>query len=380
MKTGTPSDPISLQKFEYNYEPVGNVNWIKDYKAGGTQTQTFTYDNLNRLDTASASGGDGFGMYNENYDYDPGTGNLSKKGTPGTEGNYNYPDASHQHTVRRVTGSGGTSKTIQVRAYSTPCNDGVRATMELRVNGSLVSTWTNVAASWTTYSASATLSGKDQIEVVFTNDCAAGGYDRNLYVDYVVVDGQTIQAEGSGTLIDWGTGSAAYDGLSMALGSQNLTSNGALRLVKGAGAYAAGYDLNGNMTSRILDGAAYLLAYDAENRMTGVSGAATATFVYDRDGNRVKGTVAGVTTTYIGNYFEWTGKPSTMKKYYYAGSTRIAVRTGAGTNETGLQWLFGDHLGSTSRVANADGSTGPEQRYKPWGEKRPAGASSLPTT
>ena len=38
--------------------------------------------------------------------------------------------------------------------------------------------------------------------------------------------------------------------------------------------------------------------------MTGVSGSVTATFVYDGDGNRVKGTVNGTTTVYIGNYIE----------------------------------------------------------------------------
>jgi len=51
----------------------------------------------------------------------------------------------------------------------------------------------------------------------------------------------------------------------------------------------------------------------------------------------------------------WTGSTSTMKRYYYAGQTRIAMRTGSLLN-----WLFGDHLGpsaalqgynSTSRVA-----------------------------
>jgi hypothetical protein len=44
-----------------------------------------------------------------------------------------------------------------------------------------------------------------------------------------------------------------------------------------------------------------------------VSGAATATFVYDGDGNRVKGTVDGVTITYIGNYYEWSGSTGTCK-------------------------------------------------------------------
>ena len=130
--------------------------------------------------------------------------------------------------------------------------------------------------------------------------------------------------------------------------------------------------------------------YDAENRMTAVSGAASATFVYDGDGrdlctpersergNRVKGVVGGVTTTYIGDYFEWSpsGKPSlrvqagstsTMKKYYYAGGTRVAERKG-----TTLYWLLSDHQplqgaprGSTSITATSSGSKTAELRYKP---------------
>ena len=105
--------------------------------------------------------------------------------------------------------------------------------------------------------------------------------------------------------------------------------------------------------------------FDAENRMVSVSGAAAATFVYDGDGNRVKGVVGGVTTTYIGNYFEWSGSTSTMKKYYYAGGTRVAERKG-----TTLYWLLSDHLGSTSITATSSGSKTAEVRYKAWGETR----------
>ena len=45
-------------------------------------------------------------------------------------------------------------------------------------------------------------------------------------------------------------------------------------------------------------------------------------------------------------------------------------------------WLLGDHLGSTSKVANYNGlSEHSQQLYKPWGEKRcPTGAPTLPTT
>jgi RHS repeat-associated protein len=94
-----------------------------------------------------------------------------------------------------------------------------------------------------------------------------------------------------------------------------------------------------------------------------VSGAATATFVYDGDGNRVKGTVGGVTITYIGNYYEWSG--STATSYYYAGSIRVAIRQGST-----LSYMFADHLGSTSVVANSSGSKTAEVRYKAWGEDR----------
>jgi RHS repeat-associated protein len=113
----------------------------------------------------------------------------------------------------------------------------------------------------------------------------------------------------------------------------------------------------------VISGSTYNLTYDAENRLTGVSGAATATFVYDGDGNRVKGTVGGVTITYIGNYYEWSG--STATSYYYAGSVRVAMRQGST-----LSYMFADQLGSTSVVANSSGSKTAEVRYKAWGEDR----------
>jgi hypothetical protein len=80
------------------------------------------------------------------------------------------------------------------------------------------------------------------------------------------------------------------------------------------GSWAYCYDLNGNMNKRTYSGspnAVYNLTYDAENRLVSVSGAVTATFVYDGDGNRVKGTIGGVTTAYVGDYYEWTSSSNT---------------------------------------------------------------------
>jgi len=56
-----------------------------------------------------------------------------------------------------------------------------------------------------------------------------------------------------------------------------------------------------------------------------------------------------------------------MVKYYYAGTTRVAMRVGSNNPK----WLLSDHLGSQSIVASYDGLTEEgELRYKAWGETR----------
>jgi RHS repeat-associated protein len=54
------------------------------------------------------------------------------------------------------------------------------------------------------------------------------------------------------------------------------------------------------------------------------------------------------------------------------------MRTGNGSGTTGLQWLLGDHLGSTSVVTDANGTLITRTLYKPWGEVR-SQTGTLPT-
>jgi len=76
------------------------VTTIKDYlAAGGTQTQTFGYDALERLTGATATGGSG-GTYSESYVYANYTGNLSSKGGV----SYAYNDTAHNHAVTHLGG------------------------------------------------------------------------------------------------------------------------------------------------------------------------------------------------------------------------------------------------------------------------------------
>ncbi|MEJ5203005.1 MAG: hypothetical protein WHV66_12300 [Anaerolineales bacterium] len=136
--------------------------------------------------------------------------------------------------------------------------------------------------------------------------------------------------------------------------------------------WSFGYDANGNMTQRVVNGQTYTLSYDAEGHLVSVSAPSmSATFVYDGDGARVKSVINGVTTTFIGNSYEVSG--STITKTYYAGGQRVAVRVNGA-----VSYLLTDHLGSTSIIADAGGGWAGEQRYKAWGEVRYA-AGVMPT-
>lgn len=85
----------------------------------------------------------------------------------------------------------------------------------------------------------------------------------------------------------------------------------------------------------------------------------SASFVYNGEGRRALLTVVGVTTAFIGDYYEWRGSAAALVSYYYAGGTRVAMRMGSGTPK----YLLGDHLGSTNGLVNGDGrgsAFGPE--------------------
>ena len=137
--------------------------------------------------------------------------------------------------------------------------------------------------------------------------------------------------------------------------------------------------------------------YDAGDRLVQIDrdGLEMNRYLYDGDGNRVAKLGPDDTgTIFIGNYYEATYYSNTIPdppppvveggndlnavvpsgiSYYYAGSQRIAMRTGQGA-----YLLFSDHLGSTSVVMDAGGQIVEKGFYMPWGGQR--GDQGISTT
>jgi RHS repeat-associated protein len=78
----------------------------------------------------------------------------------------------------------------------------------------------------------------------------------------------------------------------------------------------------------------------------------------------VQGIVNGVTIKYVGAHYEVEG--TTVRKYYYAGGVRVAMRTGTGNPN----YFLTDHLGSTTVTLTNTGAKEAELRYSAWGMSR----------
>ena len=78
--------------------------------------------------------------------------------------------------------------------------------------------------------------------------------------------------------------------------------------------------------------------------------------------------IDGETIRFVGGYYERKG--SEITKYYMAGAARVAMRKYTIPQSMTVEYILGDHLGSTSITTDSNGAMVSELRYKPWGELR----------
>lgn len=147
--------------------------------------------------------------------------------------------------------------------------------------------------------------------------------------------------------------------------------------VTAAGGDSYGYDANGAMTTRTVDGISQTLTWDVLHQLTSASGGGESTsFVYDADGARLLRKGLASTTLYLdGHELTLTGSNVTATRFYTMAGTRVAVRADDGA----LTWLLADNQMSTQLAITAMGLAVTRRRYRPFGQPRDAAGAGLPT-
>lgn len=426
LKTGLNSPNYDdLQNLEYAYDAVGNVDWVKDYKApGSVQTLDFSYDALNRLTNGVTSGGSS-GTYNETYGYAYNAGGKAGNLTSKTGlGNYIYG----AQAADCPEGALSKSHAVVMAGSYTYCYD-QNGNMRRRTIGSNIYTLT--------YDAENRLIGvSGAATAVFVYDADGGrvkstfgsgdGANPSRYLGSLLEtsksyweDFQDLNAQGwTATAGSWSAASTAY--------KQSATSG--IARTHYAVTQGKGMELRWKMTfhSTTKAGGVYLLASSSSGAEYGNSyriwqdgsqvrlfkalangapqqmavGSASVTtgqtysyvlrynlvgrFVLWRDGVQVLNWTdsSGLTS---GSYLALRTDSSVVsfddievarfKKYYDAGGQRVAMREA----ET-VSFLLSDHLGSTAVTANTSGARTGELWYKPWGEYRGTAYGTTPTS
>ena len=153
----------------------------------------------------------------------------------------------------------------------------------------------------------------------------------------------------------------------------NAAYNAANRLTNWEGVVQT-YDLNGNLTN---DGSR-TYTWDTRNRLSGITGGATAAFKYDGTNRRYEKTVAGVATGFLYDGLnpahELTGTTTAVK---------ASLMTGSGLDQffaridtAGTSSMITDGLGSTIALAGANGAVATQYTYEPYGKTTQIGAAS----
>ena len=153
--------------------------------------------------------------------------------------------------------------------------------------------------------------------------------------------------------------------------------------VSAAGGVSYTYDANGNMTGRA--GAA--IGWNSDNLPISIAHANgnSSQFSYGPAGNRWRqvanhaGTVE--TTIYAGELSERVTRAgaTTWRHYVLAPTGVAAVQLRAGNGSHATRYLTQDHLGSTDRILDATGNVVASESFSPFGRRRGANWTGLPT-
>jgi YD repeat-containing protein len=165
------------------------------------------------------------------------------------------------------------------------------------------------------------------------------------------------------------TGSMADTNLPQAVTGNTFNADNEMTSFNGT---AMTYDANGNLTN---DGT-NTYAWYARNHLSGITGAAAASFVYGPFGRRMSKTINGASTGFL---YDGLNPIQELQN----GAPSANMLTGLGIDEyfqrsdsSGASSLLTDALGSTLALADSSGAVQTSYTYEPFGNTTASGASS----
>ncbi|MFZ4747834.1 MAG: RHS repeat-associated core domain-containing protein [Sphingomonas sp.] len=141
-----------------------------------------------------------------------------------------------------------------------------------------------------------------------------------------------------------------------------------LNQYKSAGPASFTYDANGNLTG---DGSSTFV-YDAENRLVSASGAKAASLIYDPLGRlSVSTNGSNLYTRYLYDgdelIAEYDASGNLLRRYVHGGDDDDPLVWYEGSGTTSPRYLYADHQGSITAVADASGTQIAINSYDDWG-------------
>ena len=306
---------VTVSKFDYDYDAVGNItNWTEQADANTPTVQVMQYDPVNELLSSTTFSNTVAGTILKHYAY-------------------NY-DLSGNRTSEAI----GTTTTAPVAIGQSSYNNLNQVTSRVTTSGQLQ--FAGSLDKQGTVSVAGNAATMNHFTTNFT-----GSANVNLGTNIVPI-------------------------IATDYGNNSRTNNYQIIVTNNGVAEAISYDANGNMTNMVTATTTNSYQWDAVNRLVSIMGPTNQTlFTYDGLGRRVQ--IAELTNgvAFVTNKFLWD-KLELLEQRDITGGTVTKRFFGQGEQIAGTNWYFTrDHLGSIREVIDSAGTIEARYDYDSYGRQ-----------
>jgi RHS repeat-associated protein len=309
------TNSVTLSKFDYSYDPVGNItNWMEQTDANTPTVAVMQYDPINQLLNSTTFSNTVAGPILKQYacSYDLSGNRSSEQIGTTTNAPVNLSQSFYNNddqVTNRISASGPLMFAGSISRQGTVIVAGIPATIN------------HFTTNFLGYSS--VTNGTNVVPVIATD---YGNHSRTN--NYQVV----------------------------------LTNNGVAEILT--------YDLDGNLTCVVTATSTNTYQWDAANRLISIAGPTNQSqFTYDGLGKRVQIIEETNGVTYATNKFVWDGQ-TLVEQRDLTGGTVTKRFFGQGEQISGTNYYFTrDHLGSVREMTDSSGAIKVRYDYDPYGRQ-----------